>query len=497
ILSGLMGVCLGLLFSLVGEDYQSGTMRWTFDTLYLWAGIPIVPFALGLFALPEIAEFVIKRTTIAGSVGQIKRGWLAGARDVAANWTVVLRSSTLGALLGALPGIGSSIIDWVAYGSAVRAAKDPSNFGAGDIRGVIASEASNNAKEGGALIPTLAFGVPGSAAMAIMLGAFSIHGIIPGPDMLDKNLPVTFTLVFSLVLANVLGAGICFLFARQLAKIALVPVHFLAPVVIAITLLGALQGDKHWADLAVFFGAGLLGLAMRLAGWQRPPIILGFVLGILIERYFSTSYNVYGYAFLQRPLVLLFLALTAWGLLIPTLRRMSNRGAAETSGKFMLEWRPPHLDGQSAFAALFGFAFVIALVSAGAWPEEASRFAVIVASIGLTASIAFIGLRSTGNSSIADTNASDISLHAGEMPERLFRSRLVSYCIWTLAAFPMAYAAGPVAGVAVWTLAYMLAVFKVRMVPALATAGAIYLASHALFDLVLKVKWPVALVSGL
>src|SRR5690606_27204240 len=136
-------------------------------------------------------------------------------------------------------------------------------FGKGDVRGVIAAECSINAKEGGALVPTIAFGVPGSASMALVLGAFLIHGLVPRPDMITKRLDVTYTMVWSVAIANVLGAGICFSFAGTLARIALVRVGVLVPVVLAITFVGAFQGSRQWGDIWALLGFGVLGFIMK------------------------------------------------------------------------------------------------------------------------------------------------------------------------------------------------------------------------------------------
>ena len=199
-LRGLAVACLGIMIAMIGTDPQTGTLRWTLGSLYLWDGLPLVPVALGLFALPELCDLAIKRTSIAagGSKFDIKTGMLLGARDAIRHWWLVLRCSWIGAGLGAIPGIGGSVVDWIAYGHAVRTEKGAQQtFGRGDVRGVIAPESANNAKEGGALVPTIAFGVPGSASMALLLGAFLIHGLVPGPDMLGKNLSITYAMVWS------------------------------------------------------------------------------------------------------------------------------------------------------------------------------------------------------------------------------------------------------------------------------------------------------------
>ncbi|MGZ0246349.1 MAG: tripartite tricarboxylate transporter permease, partial [Alphaproteobacteria bacterium] len=225
-LKGLAGACIGLMVATAGDDPQTGTLRWTFDSLYLWDGLPVVPLALGLFAIPELADMAITKQSINvkdEDKQDVRFGQIEGIKDTFRNWFLVLRCASIGSALGAVPGIGASVIDWIAYGHAARTEKGAAEtFGKGDVRGVIASEASNNAKEGGALVPTIAFGVPGSASMALILGAFLIHGLVPGPEMLTTRLDVTYTLVWSVAIANILGAGICFTFANQLAKVALV-----------------------------------------------------------------------------------------------------------------------------------------------------------------------------------------------------------------------------------------------------------------------------------
>jgi TctA family transporter len=497
ILHGLIGASLGILLSLVGEDYQSGALRWTFDTTYLWSGIPLVPFALGLFALPEIADVAIRRRPLAGPQVSTVQGRRAGLRDVITHWRVVLRSSAIGSLLGALPGIGSSVIDWVAYGAAVRSAHDSSTFGRGDVRGIIASEASGNAKEGGALIPTLAFGVPGSAAMAILLGAFSIHGIVPGPDMLSRHLDITFAIVFSLVLANVAGAAVCFIFARRLAAITRIPPGYLVPIVLSIAVLGSLQGELHWANLVVFLAAGALGLVMKLLRWQRPPLLLGFVLGPLLERYLATSYNIYGFAFLERPVVIGLLLLTCWGIAIPAARKFV---AWRKAGMPRITRSPKELlDGHSALAGIIAGVFALALYLSSDW-ESAARAvpnAISVAGLCIIA-LSFAG-RGSGFIAAARMIAptSDGVRYDEELSPGLIRSRTLSYVLWAFAVLPVAWLIGPILAVMLWTVCYMVFVFRINVVQAIATAAMLGVAGHILFDRVLGTHWPLSLFEAL
>ena len=252
------------------------------------------------------------------------------------NLWLIARCSFIGVGLGAVPGVGAAVIDWVAYGHAARTEKGGrQTFGEGDVRGVIAPEAANNAVEGGALIPTIAFGVPGSAAMTLMLGAFLIHGLVPGPDLLTKQLDVTFTLVWSLALANLLGAGICFLFAGQLARIAAVRISILAPVVLSFVFIGAYQGSNAWGDIVALLAFGLLGWLMKWLRWPRPPLLLGFVLGNVVETYMFISYELFEWNWLARPVVLVMLAVSIYGILRPIQRDFAERrrsGATRLTG---------------------------------------------------------------------------------------------------------------------------------------------------------------------
>ena len=208
-LKGFAAAMLGMLLSFVGLDDQTGSTRWTFGQVHFWEGLPIVVVFLGLFGLPELAALLVRGTISDQSTPLSLSRMSVGIRDTLREWTLVLRCSWIGALLGAVPGIGVVVLDWIAYGHASRRPGDGPKFGQGNVRGVIAPESANNAKEGGSLIPTIAFGVPGSASMSVLLGAFVIQGLVPGPDMLGKNASVTISMVFSIAIANILGAAIC------------------------------------------------------------------------------------------------------------------------------------------------------------------------------------------------------------------------------------------------------------------------------------------------
>ena len=181
--------------------------------------------------------------------------------------------------------MGGSVAQWVAYAHAVQSSKDKSRFGKGAVEGVLGPGAANNSKEGGSLIPTVAFGVPGSLSTAILLGAFLIMDLEPGPDMLTKHLDVTFSLVWIIVIANIITVAVSLVFLNQLAKITLVRGSLIIPFLLVLIFLGSFATNNHFADIVVMLLFGILGYFMVFCNWARPPLILGLVLGGLSERY--------------------------------------------------------------------------------------------------------------------------------------------------------------------------------------------------------------------
>jgi putative tricarboxylic transport membrane protein len=327
-LAGLVAAVAGLLLGTVGGAPVAPVYRFAYGELYLYDGIALVILALGLFALPEIVDLLAKGGAIAERAPGLGSGWMAGVRDTLAHKWLVVRHSLIGVLIGALPGMGSSIIDWLNYGYVVQTSRDRSRFGKGDIRGVIAPESANNAREGGVLMPTLLFGVPGSSSMALFLGAMLMFGIQPGPQLLRQHLDLVFVIIWSLAIANVAGTLLCLALSRPIAALTFIPFHYVAPVVLVIVVLGAWQQTRHVGDLVTLFATGLFGWVMKRAGMPRPPLLIGFILSPLAERYLWMSYNLYDWEWLLRPGVivigLLAVVLASAGAL---LRRRSTRQA--------------------------------------------------------------------------------------------------------------------------------------------------------------------------
>jgi len=331
-LKGIIVGALGLLISMVGVHLITAVPRFTFDNLYLMEGVPLVPLTIGLFAIPELIFLATRGTTIANvELTNIRAGMMQGIKDTFIHWWLVVRSSFLGVWIGIIPGLGSSVADWLAYGHAKQTCKGAKEtFGTGDVRGVIAVDAATNAKEGGAMIPTLAFGIPGSSTLALIFGGLIIVGITPGREMLTTQLDVTFSIIWLLIIASILTTLLCLLFTKQLAMVTRISPKILFPVILAMAVMGSFASSNQFEDVLLMLAFGTLGYFMRAAGWPRPPLLLGLVLGPLAERHMWTSVQIYGAEFLLRPGVLVILGILLISVAYPILRdrRAKNREAA-------------------------------------------------------------------------------------------------------------------------------------------------------------------------
>lgn len=305
---GLAACCLGLLIGAVGAAPATGEYRLDFEIYHFGDGFSLIACVLGVFVIPEIVDLLRNGTTISDRP-LLKGGGRQGIRDVIEHKWLVVRTSSLGSLIGALPGIGGAVVDWLAYGHAVRSAKDKSQFGKGDIRGVIAVEGSNNAVLGGALLPTLLFGVPGSGSTALFLSGLILVGIQPGPAMVQGNLSLTFSIVWALALANVIGTMACYFLSGTFARLTRIPFVWLAPILLLVVCFAVLQSSKAPLDIVVLAGFGVLGMFLRRFGYARPAFLIGFVLQDNLEVLLYQSAQIYTPGeFFSRPIVLIVAA---------------------------------------------------------------------------------------------------------------------------------------------------------------------------------------------
>jgi hypothetical protein len=510
-LRGVAAGCLGVMIAMIGSDPQTGTLRWTLDSLYLWDGLPLTPCLLGLFALPELCDLLIARVAIAQGFDKkdIYKGQWQGVKDCFENWWLILRCSWIGGGIGSIPGISASVVDWLAYGHALKTEKGASKtFGKGDVRGVIASESSNNAKEGGALVPTLAFGVPGSATMAILLGAFLIHGLVPGPDMLHKNLDITYAMVWSIALANILGAGLCYIFSPQFARLATLRYTLILPAVLSVVYIGAFEASRNWGDLIALLIFGVFGWLMKQFKWPRPPLVLGLVLGDSIERYMFISIERYGFEWLWRPVVVVLLTLAFVGLVRPVIADIRRQGGFT---RLLTSFQAPKLEPQQLFTVFFLALMAALVISALPWHFSAKLVPLIVGVIALLvaglslfndmcrkpAAATSESLADQAQHDVEQTIHMDLTSDTGHLPVATIARRATRFFGYLVAFMGSMAVIGLIPTAAIFVIAFMRIEGAERWKLVIPYVVVLVVAIYVAFDVFMAIPWPPTLLGWL
>lgn len=376
-LKGIAAAGLGMMVGTIGEGDSAGELRMaTYDMPYLVDGLKLVIVGLGIFAIPEIVALLRKDRAISER-SVLGGGWAKGVRDWFANIWLSVRCSIIGVIVGVIPGLGGSVVDWIAYGHSVQTTKDKSKFGSGEVRGVIGPESSNNAKEGGGLVPTLLFGIPGSGSMAIFIGAIALLGsgnIEVGPSMLKNNLDITYAIVWLLALANVVGTLICIAASGGIARLTTIPFNLLAPFLFMIISFAAFQSGQDLMDLVALFAIGFLGIIMRRFDWSRPAFLIGFVLSNPAETYANQAVQIAqsrfrkgfeeGIDYIFSPIVIVLIIITVISVIVGLrqAKTIMAEGAVESGRK-----RAPLI----FLLAVLGY-LAIAFVNASLIPDYAA-----------------------------------------------------------------------------------------------------------------------------
>ncbi|MGE3711197.1 MAG: tripartite tricarboxylate transporter permease, partial [Hyphomicrobiaceae bacterium] len=360
-------------------------------------------------------------------------------------------------------------------------------------------------KEGGALVPTVAFGVPGSAGMAILLGAFLIHGLVPGPDMLTKNLTITYSMVWSIAMANILGAGLCYIFSQQFAKLATLRYTLILPTVLAIIYVGAFEASRNWGDLYSLLLFGVLGWTMKQLKWPRPPFILGFVLGDILERYLFISIERFGLDWLiptswanVRWAVLILFAMAISALIQPAYQNLRRRGISGLYG-------PPEVQWGDLFHVVFIGAVSVMLWDASTWnfkaaivPSIVGTVAIVVAALSLFHNI--FSRKTEAASIAAGKRAADTTVHMdlesdiGHLDTKTILIRATLFFGWMIAFVLSMATIGLIPTIPVFVIAFMR--FEGREPWKLVLPQAVFLMLFVwlLFDQMLTIPWPPTLL---
>ena len=456
---GLVAALLGLLIGTIGLDPNTGVGRYTFDQLWLWDGISMISIAIGIFAFAEIID--LGALGSGGTIAQegAKMTWSQlwkGTSAVFREWPLTLRSSLIGTFVGIIPGLGADVATWIAYGNAVQTCKNSENFGKGDIRGVIAVETTNNSKEGGALLPTIAFGIPGSGGMALLLGAFLILGVTPGPKMLTEHLDMVWGMIWVLIISNIIGAATLYPLAGYLGKLALVRVSLLLPPIMVTAAIGASVEKPQWQEMVVVCFFGLLGYGMKKWEYPRAPMILGFILGPLGEKYLLNSLNAWGMAFALRPLVIVIMVLGISSLAYSMWH--AHREKSEIKPDTLPVSTEPEekygkiLQGKTLFASLFFLLFALGLYFSLEWSAQERLYPTLIIIPGLVMSVwsFWSQLKKTDSEDKSEEPAGGIEAARKVLPENE-RAMI----LWVILFFAMLIIVGYWVTTAVFTAVYM------------------------------------------
>ena len=455
-LKGLVSGGIGLMFATIGLDPISGIQRYTFGQLFLWDGIGLVPITIGFYAIPETIELAVLGTSIAKrKVGELG-GVMEGVKDTFRHWWLVIRCSALGTFTAIIPGMGAATTQWLAYAHAVQSSPDKERFGKGDVRGVLGPGAANNSTLGGSLITTIAFGVPASVVMAILLGAFIIQGIVPGPDMLlpppKGKLDLTFSFVWVIIISNAITVAVCFLFLKQLAKVTQVRGAIIIPIILILIYLGAFAEKNAFEDMVIVLFFGGLGWVMEKMEWPRPPVLLGLVLGPLAENRLFLSTDNYGLAWLHRPGVMVIFALTLFGIFYPMIKkRREEREKTAAQPVTQTEALETAVTGMRFGAATAFSIAVIMLLSLALWQSRnfgyrAGLFPWVIGIPTLILALLQVTRDIAGKKKKASTAAYGESTEVTVDPE-VAKKRTIAVILWTIGFF-----------LAIWFLSFSYAV---------------------------------------
>jgi putative tricarboxylic transport membrane protein len=413
IAAGLLVGVLGLLFSTVGRDVMTGASRFTFGQLELIDGLNLAAFIGGMFAIPEIlSRFELapgdKAVALNTKLGDVWRGMFQTLKYI----PLVIRSSIYGIGVGIMPGVGSSVAVWMSYEYAARTIKSEIPFGQGAIAGVIGPEAANNSKEGGAMVPTLFFGIPGSSIMALMLVALQAVGLGIGPTLLTTNIHVSFVLAATILLSNLVAVPMFFAVVPWIVRLTALRRDHMVPLTVTISLLTAMMLSMNLFTLGQFVLGCAFGILLKGLGWQRAPFLLGYVLGPILEASFIQTSQIWGWSMFLRPASLIMIAIFGYATFRSFRRRGSPSGTAlgrpDTiaaivllavfTGAFVLTQRFP--EGASPAPSLIsvagillsGFVLVRSFLPQKAEREPLEKFNWLGSTVIFCAAVPFAGL---------------------------------------------------------------------------------------------------------
>ena len=321
-LLGLLSGAIGLLIAMIGMDPTTGTPRFTFGNLNLFGGVEFTVALIGLFSIPQAIRLMTRgNTDVSGRISSVRDRMLPSARDFLAMLPNSLRSAVIGVFTGLIPGTGGDTASWFAYNEAKRFSRNKAEFGKGYAPGIVAPEAANNAVVGGALIPTISLGIPGSSSTAVLMGGLMVHGILPGPTLMTDYGDVTYTLLWAVLFANVALFAVGLLFTRACVSVTKIPNRVVGPVIVVLSIIGAYALNNSIFEIWLMLGFGLFGYVLDACRIPTPPLVIGLILGSVLDTSLEQSLLI-GRGdwtiFLQSPIAAVLLTIAALSVLQAT-----------------------------------------------------------------------------------------------------------------------------------------------------------------------------------
>lgn len=466
VIKGLLISTFGLVLGMVGVSPISAEYRFTFGSEYLTDGIGLVAAALGIFGLAEIIDLTAQKTKVAKGGMDLGGGWSQGVKDITKHWADVIRGSAVGVGVGFLPGVGATAGSWLAYGQAQAfASRKPAtnNFGKGDPRGVIAPSAASNGIESGSLIPTLLFGVPGAAPFALLLGVLLIFGIQPGPGLITNELDLVYFIVWAFAIASVLGAAVAFVAAKPLARLSYVAFPILAAALIPLLFFSGFQEPLNLNVFYMMLLLGVVGWICKMTNIPRAPFLIAYVLAEPFERYYFLTVNVFSPAeWMTRPFVMVVILILVGAVIVPFVRkffRKTEEGVEEVQVSEKSDLPVPmKLDLTVSLIMLAFFAATIAI--SFQFSNSGRLFPLAVGILGVVLGILSI---------FRDVRVGkDVKLTPGEKDNWRARITIVLASIaWIVGYIWLIFLFGMLIGTVVFSIVFLLAVARMRILPAI------------------------------
>ncbi len=466
VIKGLLISTFGLVLGMVGVSPISAEYRFTFGSEYLTDGIGLVAAALGIFGLAEIIDLTAQKTKVAKGGMDLGGGWSQGVKDITKHWADVIRGSAVGVGVGFLPGVGATAGSWLAYGQAQAfASRKPAtnNFGKGDPRGVIAPSAASNGIESGSLIPTLLFGVPGAAPFALLLGVLLIFGIQPGPGLITNELDLVYFIVWAFAIASVLGAAVAFVAAKPLARLSYVAFPILAAALIPLLFFSGFQEPLNLNVFYMMLLLGVVGWICKMTNIPRAPFLIAYVLAEPFERYYFLTVNVFSpEEWMTRPFVMVVILILVGAVIVPFVRkffRKTEEGVEEVQVSEKSDLPVPmKLDLTVSLIMLAFFAATIAI--SFQFSNSGRLFPLAVGILGVVLGILSI---------FRDVRVGkDVKLTPGEKDNWRARITIVLASIaWIVGYIWLIFLFGMLIGTVVFSIVFLLAVARMRILPAI------------------------------